>query len=242
MTRAGHRHGAEVVPIDSAYVESGTSLGSNENGFIKAPRVLLAWDAPTSSLSAGWTRYVLERRFGQAVTDGAHGARSAASTSPTSTCVVLPSGNYAGQIGDAVLTRLKDWLRGGGTLVTLAEATRWAIGEQRRAARHQRAAQGRTTRYARRRPAPASGGESSGSRGGASAGAPAAQRAPKPVARHAASPATAEAGEPRRPARPAAPSPEPDDATSTRRSSPIASGPTRSPARCCGPRSTPITG
>ena len=67
------KHGAEVVPIDSAYVESGTSLGSPENGFIKAPRVLLAWDTPTSTLSAGWTRYVLERRFGQAVTDGADG-------------------------------------------------------------------------------------------------------------------------------------------------------------------------
>ena len=42
--------------------------------------------------------------------------------------LVLPSGNYAGQISDAVLGRVKDWLRAGGTLVTLAEATRWAAG------------------------------------------------------------------------------------------------------------------
>jgi hypothetical protein len=32
-------------------------------------------------------------------------------------------------VTDAVLGRLKDWLRGGGTLITLAEATRWATGE-----------------------------------------------------------------------------------------------------------------
>ena len=30
--------------------------------------MLMAWDQPTSSLSAGWTRFVLERRYGQAVT------------------------------------------------------------------------------------------------------------------------------------------------------------------------------
>jgi hypothetical protein len=33
---------------------------------------------------------------------------------------------YAGVIGDAVINRLKDWLRSGGTLITIAEATRWA--------------------------------------------------------------------------------------------------------------------
>jgi Zinc carboxypeptidase len=118
-------HGAEVVPIDSAYVESGTSLGSNDTGFIKAPRVLLAWDAPTSTLSAGWTRWVLERRFGQAVTVVRTASFGRVDFSNYDV-VVLPSGNYAGQINDAVLTRVKDWIRLGGTLVTLADATRWA--------------------------------------------------------------------------------------------------------------------
>ena len=65
---AAARHDAELVPIDSAYVENGVSLGSNDVQPLKAPKVLLAWDAPASSLSAGWTRFVLERRFGQPVT------------------------------------------------------------------------------------------------------------------------------------------------------------------------------
>jgi hypothetical protein len=43
---------------------------------------------------------------------------------------VLPSGNYGGQIGEQVLNRLKDWIRLGGTLVTLADATRWAATSQ----------------------------------------------------------------------------------------------------------------
>jgi hypothetical protein len=119
------KHGAEIVPIDTTYVESGTSLGSNDVAFLKAPRVLLAWDAPAATLSAGWSRYVLERRFNQPVTAVRVNSLARANFSDFDV-IVLPSGNYAGAIGEPVLNRLKDWLRAGGTLVTMAEATRWA--------------------------------------------------------------------------------------------------------------------
>lgn len=119
------KHGAEIVPIDSAYVEEGISLGSNEAAFLEAPRVLLAWDAPTQSLSAGWTRYVLERRFGQPVTAVRTSSLPRVDFARFDV-LILPSGSYSPAIGDAVLVRLKDWLRAGGTLITLAEASRWA--------------------------------------------------------------------------------------------------------------------
>jgi hypothetical protein len=115
------------VPTDTTYVDSGISLGSNETAFLRAPRVLLAWDAPTSSLSAGWTRYTLERRYGQAVTIVRTNSLARANFADYDV-LVLPSGNYGGSINEAVLNRIKDWLRGGGTLITLAEATRWATG------------------------------------------------------------------------------------------------------------------
>ena len=127
LTALATRHGAEIVPIDSTYVESGTSLGSSDVAFLRAPRVLLAWDTPTSSLSAGWTRYVLERRFGQPVTAVRTNSLARANLADFDV-VVLPSGGYGGAINEAVLNRLKDWLRAGGTLITLAEATRWATG------------------------------------------------------------------------------------------------------------------
>ncbi|MGE3274885.1 MAG: M14 metallopeptidase family protein [Vicinamibacterales bacterium] len=120
-------HAAELVPIDSTYTESGTSLGSDDTMFVKAPRVLMAWDTPTSSLSAGWARYVLEQRFGQPVT-AVRTSSLARATLADFDVVVLPSGNYNGEIGEAMVTRLKDWIRGGGTLITIAEATRWATG------------------------------------------------------------------------------------------------------------------
>jgi hypothetical protein len=120
-------HGLEVVPFDSAFVESGISLGSGFVQPLKAPSVLMLWDAPASSLSAGWTRFVLERRFGQPVTI----VRTASLGRVDLTrydVLVLPSGTYTGISGD-LLRRVKDWISAGGTLVTLAEASRWAARE-----------------------------------------------------------------------------------------------------------------
>jgi hypothetical protein len=121
------KHGAELVPIDSTWVEDGTSMGSNDAQALKLPKVLLAWDTPTQSLSAGWARYALERRFGQAVTTVRTASLGRANFNDYDV-LVLPSGNFAGQINEGVLNRIKDWLRSGGTLVTVAEATRWATG------------------------------------------------------------------------------------------------------------------
>lgn len=117
------RHGAELVPISETWTEEGTSLGSGRAARLKEPRVLLAWDSPTSSLSAGWARYVLEQRFGQRVTAMRVSALQNADMRDYDV-LVLPSGTYT--FSDDALRRLKDWIRNGGTLVTLAEASRWA--------------------------------------------------------------------------------------------------------------------
>lgn len=119
------KHGVEVVPIDSAFVEQGISLGSGEVSFLKLPRVLLAWDTPTQSLSAGWARFVLERRFGQPVTTVRTGSLGRIDLRKYDV-LVLPSGTYTAAIGGEALRRVKDWINAGGTLVTLAEASRWA--------------------------------------------------------------------------------------------------------------------
>jgi len=117
------RHGAELVPIRETWTETGISLGSGRVAQLRAPRVLLAWDTPASSLSAGWARYVLERRFGQRVTAVRAGTLQNFDMKNYDV-LVLPSGTYT--FSDDALRRLKDWIRGGGTLITLAEASRWA--------------------------------------------------------------------------------------------------------------------
>ena len=123
VQKIAQKHGAELVPITSTWTEEGISLGSGRTASLRAPRVLMAWDTPTSSLSAGWARYTLEQRFGQRVTV----MRTATLQNydmKDYDVLVLPSGSYS--YSEDGLRRLKDWIRNGGTLITLAEATRWA--------------------------------------------------------------------------------------------------------------------
>jgi hypothetical protein len=122
------RHGAVAVPIDSAFADEGVSLGSDEVSALRPPRVLLAWDAPASSLSAGWARYVLERRYGQPTSAVRVSALGRVDLHRFDV-VVLPAGTYSPAIGGDMVRRLKDWMNAGGTLVTLGEASRWAARE-----------------------------------------------------------------------------------------------------------------
>jgi hypothetical protein len=123
LQQIAQRHGAELVPISETWTEAGISLGSGRVARLKAPRVLLAWDSPAQSLSAGWARYVLERRFGQRVTAIRAGTLQNFNLSGYDV-LVLPSGNYT--FSEDGLRRLRDWIRNGGTLITIAEASRWA--------------------------------------------------------------------------------------------------------------------
>jgi hypothetical protein len=106
-------------------VDKGISLGSNQMRPLRAARVLLAWDEPASPLSAGWARWVLERRYGLQVTAARTGSLAEVDLRRYD-AVVLPSGDYGDRLGEDGVRRLREWARAGGTLVTLAEASRWA--------------------------------------------------------------------------------------------------------------------
>ena len=123
------KHGVAPVGTDTAFVDAGgISLGSGEVANMKSPRVLLMWDAPTSSLSAGWARFTLERRIGARTTAVRVSSFRRANLADFDV-VVMPSGDYS-TLGDEGIKRLKDFVRAGGTVVTLGEASRWAAKEK----------------------------------------------------------------------------------------------------------------
>jgi hypothetical protein len=121
------KFGVTITPLDSAYVENGVSLGSNQVGTLKAPKVLLAWDSPASSLSAGWARFALEQRFKQPVTTVRTSSLGRIDLSKYDV-LVLPSGNY--NFNEDQMRRLRDWLGRGATLITLGSASSWATSER----------------------------------------------------------------------------------------------------------------
>jgi hypothetical protein len=119
------RHGVEAVATDSGWVDDGISLGSNRMRPLRAPRVLLAWDRPASSYSAGWARWVLERRYGLRATAVRTSSLGRVDLDRYD-ALVLPAGDYSEHLSESTLERLRAWMRAGGTLVTLGEASRWA--------------------------------------------------------------------------------------------------------------------
>jgi hypothetical protein len=123
------RHDAELVGADTGWVDEGISLGSGRVAALKSPRVVLAWDRPTSSLSAGWARYVLERRFGVRVS-AIRVSSLGRFDLEDADVLVLPQGDYGDALGEEAIGRVRAWIRRGGTLVTLGEASRWAVGSK----------------------------------------------------------------------------------------------------------------
>jgi hypothetical protein len=127
---AAQAHGVEVLPRDSSWVDDGVHFGSNRVRTVRAPRVALAWDRPTSPYSAGAARFVLEERYGVPVSV-IRASRLARAELERFDVLVLPDGSsYAQHLGSGGASAIGDWVRRGGTLVTLGGgATRWLTGE-----------------------------------------------------------------------------------------------------------------
>ncbi|MDX1492527.1 MAG: M14 family zinc carboxypeptidase [Longimicrobiales bacterium] len=125
LGRIAAAHGVEVIPIDDSYVTSGASLGANSVRGLHSPRVLLVYDSPGSTYSVGWARYVLEQRYGQPTVAVRASSLGRADLSDFDV-IVFPSGNYSSEVGSGLLDDLRSWVSDGGTLITMANSTRWA--------------------------------------------------------------------------------------------------------------------
>lgn len=116
--------GAEVLATASGWVDGGINFGSRYARLIPKAKVAMLWDEPTSSLSAGATRFVLERQFGYPVTVIRTASLATADLSRYHT-LILPSGSaggYSRVIGTAGADNLKRWVRAGGTIVGIGGA------------------------------------------------------------------------------------------------------------------------
>ncbi|RDV28217.1 peptidase M14 [Alteromonas aestuariivivens] len=120
-----NKTGATVTGVDSSWVIEGPSFGSRKAVPMTAPNIAMAWDSPTSSLSAGATRFVLERQFHYPVTAIRSDTLARADLSHYQV-LILPSGHYGDALGERGASNLRQWVKQGGVLITLADATRFA--------------------------------------------------------------------------------------------------------------------
>jgi hypothetical protein len=123
---------ATVASLNSAAVDAGTDLGSNSVFYVRPPRVALVGGGPISGYSHGFAWYALDQRIGYpAVTVDVELLGTAGLDDYD--VAVLPAVSAGGLdrvLGDAGRQRLANWVRGGGTLITLDAATAWLATER----------------------------------------------------------------------------------------------------------------
>lgn len=123
--------GARVVPLASAMADEGTDLGSNSVLPIPAPRIGLLGGAPVNANAHGWAWYALDQRLGLRVLTLQPSALETAALEELDVLVVpsVPAGAFDRVLGDGGRGALAAWVRRGGVLVTLDQATAWLARE-----------------------------------------------------------------------------------------------------------------
>ncbi len=117
--------GADVIAVNDSWVTEGPSFGSANVVRFNAPKVAMAWDEPTNSYSAGNTRFVIERQFGYPVTP-IRVDRLRSADLRRYQVLILPlmnGGGYESALGQSGIDNISDWVRRGGVLISLGNAT-----------------------------------------------------------------------------------------------------------------------
>jgi hypothetical protein len=99
--------------------------------FLEKPKIVLAYNTPASSLSAGWTRYLIEQAYGYPTTI-IHTEQLGNAVLSKYNVLILPNafGSYDRALGESGAGAIKAWVQNGGTLITYGGATQWLTGEK----------------------------------------------------------------------------------------------------------------
>ena len=112
-----------VVPLESGWL-GGTAFGSEKLRYVKPPRIALIGGPGTAPTSFGMLWHTLDIQ-----TPVPHTVISTESLRNVDlskyNVLVLPDGDYAARFGKRETEKLQTWLRGGGTIVAIKDASKY---------------------------------------------------------------------------------------------------------------------
>lgn len=117
--------GIKAYPVETGFSTTGIDLGSGNFQTIRKPKVLMLIGPGTSSYEAGEVWHLMDSKVGMPITKVSTDNVGRIDWSSYNT-LILPSGFYS-SLGENTVDRIKQWVREGGTLITLRNATSWAI-------------------------------------------------------------------------------------------------------------------
>ena len=143
VNRLADSAGATVHALMTAAVDEGTDLGSNSVIPVNAPRVALLGGPPVNGNAYGFAWYQFDQRLGYRVAGIAAGAVAGGLLSEFDVLVVPSAGGLDGALGAGGLEELQRWVRRGGVLITLENASSWLASERSGLSRFRPAPAGR---------------------------------------------------------------------------------------------------
>lgn len=124
--------GVDVLGINTAFVEvEQFGVGSGSVYDLRLPKIALVGEEGVSVSGYGSTWFVLEQRYGIPFTPVAARWLGFGDLSQFNVIIIpdASSGTLNRLLGNDGGTRVKDWVRNGGTLITMGGATAWAARE-----------------------------------------------------------------------------------------------------------------
>ncbi|HVO35144.1 MAG TPA: M14 family zinc carboxypeptidase [Gemmatimonadales bacterium] len=132
VARRAAETGARVVALHSAGTDSGPDLGGNTVFPVRAPRVALIGGPPVSGNSFGFAWFAFNQRLHYPVVT-VNAASLGGLDLGSFDVIVVPSagaGAFDRVLGEGGKERLVQWVKDGGTLITLDGATSWLAAEK----------------------------------------------------------------------------------------------------------------
>ncbi len=132
VERLARESGVEVLGINTAFAEvEQFGVGSGSVYDLRLPKIALVGDEGTNVSSYGSTWFVLEQRYGIPFTPVSARWLGSGDLSAFNVIIIpdASSGTLNRLLGADGANRVRDWVRNGGTLVTMAGASAWAARE-----------------------------------------------------------------------------------------------------------------
>ncbi|MEX0928667.1 MAG: M14 family zinc carboxypeptidase [Balneolales bacterium] len=124
MEQIAREDAIDVFPLETGLSVQGADLGSNYFAELDKARTMVVTGRGVNASEAGELWHLLDQRYEMNLSLVEMHIFNSVDLDRYNT-IILVNGNYSG-ITDAAAKKLKDWVRRGGTLVTIKNAARWA--------------------------------------------------------------------------------------------------------------------
>lgn len=125
VTGIAEKTGIDFYAAQSGLTPTGADLGSNYFVRIQKPEVLMLAGGTTNSSDAGEIWHLFDQRYHIPVCLAESNSLAGAQLEKYNV-LILPGGNYSELTGE-MTSKVKDWVKNGGTLIALGNATGWTV-------------------------------------------------------------------------------------------------------------------